>query len=395
MTDCAGWVRASSKLTGPAGASAHAALSPGALLGVLVNPHFLLSQSAIEVTKPADPVASTTALAPDTLSEALRLYRKGQLEAAAQKYQELLEKQNSPDAYAGLTRVYLKQDRVQDAYDTVSRGLNLSDSPSLRVALGEVYFRQGNIFEAEQVWAKVVNSGTANGRAYSGLARVADAVSLHRKAKAMIDKAYALDPGDPEIRRQWISTLTRSERIRHLQEYLAGENNDDAKDRGDTERYLEYLLARQKDPHGGCRLVSGLASMETDLQRILVGSHRSMAYGLGIKLNTEKASLYLDTGASGILIHRHLAEKAGVTKLSDSRLRGVGDKGEAEGYVGLVHSIKIGPLEFQDCPVRVLNKGSVMGSDGLIGADIFEDFLVEIDFPNEKLRLSELHQAAR
>ena len=30
------------------------------------------------------------------------------------------------------------------------------------------------------------------------------------------------------------------------------------------------------------------------------------------------------------------------------------------------------------------------GEDGLIGADVFEDFLVDINFPEEKLKLSEL-----
>jgi hypothetical protein len=33
---------------------------------------------------------------------------------------------------------------------------------------------------------------------------------------------------------------------------------------------------------------------------------------------------------------------------------------------------------------------SVADEDGLIGADVFEDFLVDIDFPDEKLKLSEL-----
>jgi hypothetical protein len=50
----------------------------------------------------------------------------------------------------------------------------------------------------------------------------------------------------------------------------------------------------------------------------------------------------------------------------------------------------VGELEFQNCPVEVMESRSVAGEDGLIGADVFENFLVEIDFPNEKLRLSEL-----
>jgi hypothetical protein len=37
-----------------------------------------------------------------------------------------------------------------------------------------------------------------------------------------------------------------------------------------------------------------------------------------------------------------------------------------------------------------MDSRSVVGEDGLIGTDIFENFLVNLDFPKEKLRLSEL-----
>jgi hypothetical protein len=58
--------------------------------------------------------------------------------------------------------------------------------------------------------------------------------------------------------------------------------------------------------------------------------------------------------------------------------------------VGVADSIKIGSLEFQNCSVNVIDQRSVVGDDGLIGADVFQDFLVDIDFPNEKLKLSQL-----
>jgi len=113
-------------------------------------------------------------------------------------------------------------------------------------------------------------------------------------------------------------------------------------------------------------------------------------YGLSVAVNGAKSKLLLDTGASGILINRRLAEKAGVIRLSDTDIRGIGDKGNKGGYTALVNSLKIGQLEFQDCPVTVLEQRSVVDEDGLIGADVFWQFLVDIDFPNEKLRLTEL-----
>ena len=38
----------------------------------------------------------------------------------------------------------------------------------------------------------------------------------------------------------------------------------------------------------------------------------------------------------------------------------------------------------------MLDQRSVIGEDGLIGSDVFSSFLVDLDFPNEKLRLKEL-----
>ena len=40
--------------------------------------------------------------------------------------------------------------------------------------------------------------------------------------------------------------------------------------------------------------------------------------------------------------------------------------------------------------MRVLEQPSVNGEEGLIGGDVFTRFLVDIDFPSEKLRLLEL-----
>jgi hypothetical protein len=49
-----------------------------------------------------------------------------------------------------------------------------------------------------------------------------------------------------------------------------------------------------------------------------------------------------------------------------------------------------GKLEFRDCAVTVVDKGSVLGEDGLIGSDVFQDFMIDLDFPAKKLRLGSL-----
>jgi predicted aspartyl protease len=112
--------------------------------------------------------------------------------------------------------------------------------------------------------------------------------------------------------------------------------------------------------------------------------------GLIAKLNGTSAVLMLDTGASGFVIDRKVAEKAGIKRIVQSDFRGIGDKGNAGGYVGFAGSLRIGDLEFQNCYVKVIDKNSVNGEDGLIGTDVFAQYLLDIDFPNGKFKLSEL-----
>lgn len=345
----------------------------------------------VQVSPAAETSTGLAAAQPDPLGEAKELYRKGNFDAAIQKYQQIIqERPRSPDAYAGLARVHLKKKDVQRAYETVNKGLQGADSAPVHVALGEVYFRQGKIHEAEIEWVNVINSGHQDARAYMGLARVRWAMSMYRGGWTMIDRAHQLDSTELEIRQLWVGKVSRAERIKYLEEYLAGKTNDDPETRTGMQHYLEYLQARAKDPRGACHLVSKATTTETQLVRLLLDPKHLRGYGLSVGVNAEKSNLLLDTGASGILINRKLAEKAGVTRLSDIDIGGIGDKGNRGGYMGMANSLKVGELEFQDCPVRVLEQRSVAGEDGLIGADVFASFLVDIDFPNEKLHLRQL-----
>ena len=328
---------------------------------------------------------------PSPLTDARVLYQKGDYDGALKIYQQIIaEKSQSPDAYAGVIRTYLKMKDVQQASETAAKALTAADSVPVHVALGEVYFRQGRIGDAEAEWVKVVNSGRQDAHAYLGLARVRWAISMYKSGWHMIEMAHGIDPSDAEIRHAWMHKLSTKERIQFLKDYLAGDNNGDEEARSGMRHYLEYLEARSKDPRGACRLVSKSTGTETPLERLLADPSHLRGYGLNVDVNGHKTKLMLDTGASGILINRNLAEKAGVMRLAEMNLGGIGDKGLKSGYRALADSLKVGGLEFQNCPVQVLDKRSVVGEDGLIGADVFSSFLVDLDFPNEKLRLTEL-----
>ena len=334
----------------------------------------------------------STALPTNYISEARELYRKGDLTGALGKYQSMLQEHpGSPDAYAGISRVYMKQKKVDLAAAAVNDGLAVShDSPRLHVALGEVLFRQGKISEAEVEWVKVIQAGYLDARAYMGLAKVRNALAMYKTEKRMIDKAHELDANDPDVQEGWAGTLSRSARIKYLEAMLAGPNNWDDEERASATRYLDYLRERMKQPKGRCRLVSKVTATETEMVRLLLDPQHLRGFGIAVSLNGHKSNLMLDTGASGITVKRRIADKAGISKLVATKIGGVGDKGRRDAFVGMADSIRIGELEFQNCSIEVMEHGSVADEDGLIGADVFDDFLVDLDFPDEKIKLSEL-----
>jgi tetratricopeptide (TPR) repeat protein len=348
------------------------------------------SQSSGDPTGSVNP-ATPAAVAMNPLGEAKALYRKGNFDGAIASYQEFLQQHpQSPDAYAGLVRVYLKQKNIELAAQTVDKGLAQSNSPRMHVARGELWFRQGKINEAEKEWVDAINAGFPEARAYLGLARVRDSIAMYKSAKNMIDKAHQFDPGDPDIEDEWMGTLPRAQQIKYLRDALAGDNNWDAEEREDLKSYLDFLEKRAKQKTGACRLVSKVTATEAALVPLMEDPRHLRGFGLSVALNGRKSALMLDTGASGILVKRSLAEHAHISKITETKIGGIGDKGRRNAYYGLADSIKIGELEFQNCRVEVMESRSVADGDGLIGADVFQNFLVEIDFPNEKLKLSQL-----
>jgi tetratricopeptide (TPR) repeat protein len=340
----------------------------------------------------APPIPKQSVSSPSLLDNAEQLYRTGKLDEAAQAYQAIIHAESrSALAYVGLVRVFLKQKKTAEAYAALAKALELAPAAeATRVAAGEVYFRQGKMPEAENEFATLVKQNTSQPRAYLGLSRIYRAASYYKHSKMMIDKAYALDAADPDIRKAWMSTLKLQERLKALQAYLASQTNDDADQRRALEAQLAVLQDEAGQPARPCRLATKVGAMETPLERLLHDSNHLRAYGLRVNLNGVSSKLELDTGASGILIDRKIAEKAEIKPVAQTDVKGIGDKGGASGYIGYADSIKIGDLEFRDCYVEVMDQRSVMGEDGLIGADVFSSFLVDIDFPHAKFRLSPL-----
>jgi tetratricopeptide (TPR) repeat protein len=327
-----------------------------------------------------------------TIDSALHLCRTGKFDAAVQAYNLIIATESHPSmAYAGLARAYLKLKKIDQASAAAIKAVELSpDLADAHVALGEVYFRQGKLAEAENEFITIAKTGAPNARAYLGVAQISEMTSLHKQAKQMIERAYSLDPDDPDIQRERLPFLGLPERISALQQYLSIQTDDLPRERAVWEQRLAVYKDEATMSEHQCRVIVKDKPMQIDLKPMTSDIMGIYGYGLTAKLNGISSKLQLDTGANGFYLNRRIAEKAGIRKVVQTNISGIGDQGPSKGYIGFADSVTIGDFEFVGCYVEVAESRQIDGADGIIGSDVFDQFLVDVDLPNAKLRLSEL-----
>src|ERR1700691_4393045 len=339
-----------------------------------------------------------TSTIPPELAAADQLYRAGKFAEAEVGYQGVLKNDSklAPAevllAQVGLVRAMLRQQKIDEALDTVNAALAVQpNAAALLAAKGDGQFRNGEMSEAEISYLAAKKVDAKEVHAYLGLARLYGSYSLCRKAYEQLQSAHEVAPENIEVQRVWLHMLPRKERMAALEAYLSGPHPDDEDETKWMTEYLGFLKATADKPVHACRLVSKVEQTETKLETMYgADAHRMRGIGLSTQLNDRNARLLLDTGAGGIMVSRKVAEKAGLTPIAALHFGGIGDKGLQSGYTAVADHIRIGELEFQDCVVSVSDKGSVADEDGLIGADVLGAYLIDIDLPGMRLKLSPL-----
>jgi tetratricopeptide (TPR) repeat protein len=323
---------------------------------------------------------------------AYTLYRAGKYAEAAAKFQALVKADPKMVlAQAGLVHSLLREQKIDEAQAAAIRALTLQpNSAPLITTMGDVQFRLGEMPEAERSYLKAQGLTPNDPAPYLGVARVYRAYSLFRRAFDQLNRAHQIAPDNPDMQRMWLGMLPPSERIAAIETYLASGRAEDPEETVSLRRDLDLLNALVNKPAHPCRLVSKVQETNTKLLVLPSGQSHLGASGLEVKLNGHGSRLALDTGSSGILVRSDAAAKAGLTRIGEQSIGGFGDTGQQSGYVAVAGKIRVGDLEFEDCLVRVADSAGPSDNDGLIGTDVFGAYLIDIDIPGQKLRLSPL-----
>lgn len=360
---------------------------------VRLRPIILLLWATLVVAQApqrAGPVPVPAASLANARAELIR----GDFHASAAAYQLIVEKSPSlAEAQAGLVHSLLKLDEV-DAADQASRNALqvLPQSPLVLATDGDVKFRRGLLEDARDRYQAAIHLDEKCARAWLGMGRIDAAESRRKQSRKAFERAHDLDPNDGDILYYWGLGLPFPQNVAALQKHMSEFHDDAEKERHERE-YIDFLQAL--NGRKVWILARPVPQTEIKLQPVVSRLQDGpRAFSLKLKLNDRAgANVMLDTGASGLTISRKLAEKAHAIMLSEHSLEGVGNSGPAKGYEAWVDKIIIGDLEFHDCQVHVSPRDNP-DYDGLIGTDVFEDYLVSIDFPSRKLRLEPMPAAA-
>ncbi len=262
-------------------------------------------------------------------------------------------------------------------------------SPEVTAARGEFEFYMGDMPQAEKLFKAAVKEKEETPHAIYGLSRLYRMLSMYRTARLLCLEAHQVDPDDALITKDWLGYLVPEKRKELLAAFMAA-HPWFYKHYGDyrqTSTGIEHELKERKafELEGERK--------ETTLRFFYLHDDATRVRGVGLDVaisGGKPLRMLFDTGATGILVRQAAVDKAGLTHVGAFEAHGIGDKGARSAFAAVAEGCSIGTLKFKQCVFQALEgKGHVAGDeDGLIGADFFSDYILQIDFQKQTLHLT-------
>ena len=255
-------------------------------------------------------------------------------------------------------------------------------------ARGEFAFYLGDTFEADRLLTRSLKLKDS-ARANFGLYRLYHAASMYRSARLFCLRAHQLDPDDAIITLAFIRYLVPEKRNEILPPFIAShpwlmrasEKEQESRSEVRNELNGRKIFELEGPPK---EITMPLLYLNDDPRRV-------RGVGLQVSINGgHPLKLLLDTGASGILVKQDVIDRARLEHLGSFQATGVGDKGGRAMFASIADSCTIGSLTYKTCLFgAVEGKARISGyEDGLIGADVFSDYVIAIDFQRRTLHLT-------
>jgi tetratricopeptide (TPR) repeat protein len=315
-------------------------------------------------------------------SEADKAYSEGRYADAENLYvKALAQRPKDIELIAALVETLLHEGKISQASAQVN-GLapDHSRSAIALTALAEVQLRQGLPWIAMESVNETLAVNPCDARSHLIRSRVLRIDSMYASERAEIQRAFEIDPADPDIQGAWRDIVLSAREIESIDQSLATAKDLDVKARRTTEASTLSLMLRLSENSQSCQVLPAVGSATLPLLASTEDKkHHIYRYQLDVQLPQSNAKLLVDTAASGLYISKALAEQNNLHP-------------DADAPEGAVHidSVRIGPLEFRDCTVGVSDTPFPDKADGVIGTDFLASYLITLDFQLKRLTLAPL-----
>jgi tetratricopeptide (TPR) repeat protein len=308
-------------------------------------------------------------------------YSDGNYPGAEEMYAKALaEKPQDAELSAALVRTLLHEGKAAEA--TTQANSNLAANPHSAAALtamAEVQLRQGQPWLAMQSLDAAKDVNPCFARSHLIRSRALRIDSMYVSERAEIQRAYEIDPNDPDIQSAWRGIVEPAQEVQSVTDALATTKDIEPEIRKKAEETAHSMLPLLSENSQTCQVLPTVASATLPLLAVMPDPKHIEGYRLQAQLPQSEAKLILDSAASGLYISRALADANGLKH----------DPNAPEGTVHL-DSVRIGPLEFRDCLVGVSDAPFAGKADGFIGTDVFASYLITLDFRLAKMTLDPL-----
>jgi len=331
-----------------------------------------------------------------TLNRADRALRAGDFERAEKLYREMLAKDDRDvDARLGLSRVLLKQRRLQDSFDHAARVLAIQPlSARAHALLGAAILASGDFRQSVEEFHTALTLNDSEPIAIAGLAMVDYYENRVLRCVLGLRRAVEIDPNEPDYVFNLGQAAARSERYREAadayERFLIVAPRTDADRRARIRGLIDFLryLGQRESLYSLDGSEGTTVGFESPDSRPVVR----------IRINGSKQAFrfVLDTGSGMSVLSEETAKRLGLKPVARGGLaRAVGGGGRFEIVYGYLDSIDIGGIRIGNVPVYIRHFFDEQNPvDGYLGIAAISRLLTTVDYGTHQLTLSRERNAS-
>ena len=258
--------------------------------------------------------AACTSVQSKTATSADAAYGNSDYATAEQLFaQALTQEPNDIGLGAELVHTLLHEGKIAEAAERVQTMLAADPhSAATLTTEAEVQLRLGLPWQAKQTLDAADAADHCFARAHLIRSRLLRIDSMYASERAELQRAYDIDPTDPDILNAWNSIIPPAQEIEGVQQSLTTLKDIDAETRQKAEATAQSMMPLLSENSQTCRVLPSTPAATLTLLPSKQDGKNIDGYRIEVQLPKSTAKLVVDSAASGLFITRALAEANGL-----------------------------------------------------------------------------------